>query len=382
MRKSRRGPDILQTGGFSLHHYAGRLFKIGFVGQCCVIAALVAIAMLTASVIDHSLILDGQNIGLLEHPALWGFPLLQIVIPLCIRQSLQKLQRAHLRNGEIAEVEGNLSPLIAPVRMFLSLQGKGSRFAATVIYCIGLAAFVWNTYQNQKPGIIVPYDFWDSKNYLWGFWITRVYKLYLFGWLLPYIAMIQVAILVVILRVVRRARLSGKLKLLPFHPDRVGGLGFVASLISTPIIVTLVVGSLATATAFLIHRGADVTPLMALTILVTWGLVAYFVPIFFLRSDIAAIKREALEKLRGLQQENYSQIIKSHGHDVEMLGKGKEALDYFDKVCKDIQAISNYPHLKRLLSFSGLSMVPSIIPLAIKAYQSLAPLIGPLLKPH
>lgn len=380
MRTSSRIPDILQTGGFSLHYYVGRLFKVGFFGQSCMIAALVAVAMLTASALDHSLILAGPNIGLLEHPALWGFPLLQIVLPLLIRQSLQKLQRARLRAGEIAQVERQRSLLSGtPIRKFLSWQDKESRLAATLIYCTGVAAFVWNTYQNQRPGIVVPYDFWDSKTYFWGFWITRVYKLYLFGWLLPYIAMVQVAILVVMLRLVRRARIAGKLELLPFHPDGVGGLGFVASIISAPIIAILIVGSLSTAVAFLVHRAPDVTPLIGFTILIIWAVAAYFVPILFLRSDIVALKKEALEKLRTLQQANHSRVTESHGTDLEMLSKGKEALDYFDNVCEKIQAISNYPHLKRLIGWIGFVVTTSTISTALKLLD-MAPALGRLLK--
>lgn len=249
-----------------------------------------------------------------------------------------------------------------------------------MIYCIGLAAWTWNTYQNQLPGIVVPYNFWDSTTFFWGFLITRVYKLYLFVWLLPYLAMIHVAILVVTLRLVRRARVSGRLQLLPFHPDGVGGLDFVASLISTPVIVTLIVGSIATGAAFLVHRAADVTPLIGLTVLVSWASAGYFVPIFFLKSDIVAMKRELIGELRTLQQANYSQIIKAHGHDIEMLSKGKEALDYFDKVCSKVQTISNYPHLKRLIGSAGLAMIPSVISLAIKLYQGALPLIDPVLR--
>lgn len=382
MRKSSPIPDILQKDGFLLHYYVGRLFKVGFVGQCCIVAVLVAIMMLAASKLDHSWILPGTDVGLLEHPALWGFPLLQVVIPLCVLQSVRKLMRARLRNGLIIELEGKPAPLLRPVRNFLRWRDKTSRLAAALIYLIGFSAIVWNTYQNQRPGIVVPYDFWDSKNFVWGFVITRIYKSYFFVWFLPYLGMIQVAVLVVILRFVRHTRIAGKLKLSPFHPDGVGGLGFVASVISTPVIITVVVGALTTGVVFFAHHGVAATPLMALSLLVGWVIVAYFVPIFFLRSHILKMKKEMLETLRGLQRDNYTQITKNHGHDLEMLGKGKEALDYFDKVCANIEAIPNYPHLRRLLRFSTLSMIPSAIQIAIKLYQNAGPLLGPLLKTH
>jgi len=382
MRKSSPIPDILQKDGFLFHYYVGRLFRVGFVGQCCIVAALVAIIMLAASKLDHSWILPGVDVGLLEHPALWGFPLLQIVIPLCVLQSVRRLMKARLREGLIVEVEAKRPLLMRPVRKFLRWQDKTSRVAAALFYLIGFSAVVWNTYQNQRPGIVVPYDFWDSKNFVWGFAITRIYKLYLFVWFLPYIGMIQAAVLVVTLRYVRHARIAGKLKLSPFHPDGVGGLGFVASLISTPVIITVVVGSLTTAVVFFAHHGVAATPVMALSLLVGWIIVAYFLPIFFLRSNILAMKKEMLEQLRGLQQENYAQITKDHGRDLEMLGKGKEALDYFDKVCTNIQAIPNYPHLNRLLRLFTLSMIPSAIQIAIKLYQNAGPLLSPLLKTH
>jgi hypothetical protein len=372
--------DILQRDGFSVHYLIGRLFKIGFLGQCCIVAALGAIGMLSVSWIDHSWVLRGNDIGLLEHPALWGFPMLQILLPLCVRQSLRKLQTTHLRDGEIKKISDRQSVLIAPVRRFLGWQGKASKIAAGAFYLIGFAVVVWNTYQNQRPGTVVPFDFWDSKNFVYGFVFTRIYKLYLFVWFLPYLGMIQAAILVVTLRFVRRARIAGKLKLFPFHPDGVGGLGLVSSLISMPVIITVVVGSLATAVVFYAHRGVAVTPFVALGVLVSWILVAYFVPILVIRSDIVALKREALKKLRNMQQENYVRITDRHAWDVEMLGKGNEALDYFDKVCAKIEAISNFPHLSRLLKFSSLSLLPSLIQIGFKLYQNIGPIVTPFSK--
>lgn len=100
MRKSSRVPDILQRGGFSFHSYVGRRLKVGFVGQCFIITALLAAALLIGSIVDRSLILEGRNLGLLEHPAIWAFLVLQIALPLSIKRSIQKLQRSRLRTAK------------------------------------------------------------------------------------------------------------------------------------------------------------------------------------------------------------------------------------------------------------------------------------------
>lgn len=380
MPKATRSNDVLQGGGFWLHAYVGRAFKVGFVGQCFVVTAFCVAAVLIVSTVDRSLILQGRNVGLLEHPAIWAFFVLQAALPLSIGQSILKLQGTSLQNGEIAVHSGKTQDLIDSVRKFVRLQTSGSRLAATLIYCTGLAAFVWNTYQNQLPGVVVPYDFWDSTTYPWGFWLTRAYKFYLFVVLLPYIAMVHAAILVVILRLVRQSRLSGKLKLLPFHPDGVGGFGFIASLINAPIILTLIIGSIATAAAFIIHGAANVTPLIGLTILVAWAVAAYIVPILFLKTDIVALKRELIRKLRLRQRSEYSKTLEGSELEFRILRKENEALGYFDKLCTRVESISNYPHLKRLIRFVGLAVTPSLLAFAMKFFVEFVPVMGRLLR--
>jgi hypothetical protein len=378
-RRSRSGIiEVLQHGGFSLHAYIGRRLNIGFLTQCCLLAAIAALLIFIGSVIDGTLFLEGRSIGLLEHPGIWAFFGLQIALPLSIRQSLKKLLRAQSKISAIANLNDKFSQaVVTPLLEFLRLRNNESRVIATIIYGAGLIAFVWNTYQNQLPGIIVPYDFWDSSNHFFGYWLTRVYKLYLFCWLLPYIALVHAAILIITLRLVRQARLAGRFKLDPFHPDGVGGLGFVPGLITTPIIVAVLMISLPTAAAFEVHRAADVTPLIGLTIMLAWTGIAYVVPILYLRADIVATKRATIKKLRQLQQACYFEIVKGNALDYEKVKDGNEALEYFEKVSNKVSSISNYPHLKRLIGYLGLALTPSAISFTV---NYIVPFIRPLLQ--
>jgi hypothetical protein len=381
MRKPWRTSDIFRTRGFWIHYQIGRLLRVGFASQCWIAAAVAAGITLAGSMIDGSLILAGRNVGLLEHPGIWAFFGLQVALPLSIRHSLKRLLRARV---EIRQLGGSdedfYQKVLSPIRRFLDLRDKEGRLAATIAYSVGLTAFVWNTYQNQRPGIVVPFDFWDSTTYPWGFWITRVYKLYLYAWLLPYVSMIHIAILVVTLRLIRRARLAGKLELLPFHSDGLGGLGFIPGLVSTPVIVTLIAGSIPVAAAFEVHRAADVTPLMGFAIIVISAGTAYIVPILVLRADIVAMMRTLIRRLRLLQQTYYARILEDHNARFETLHEGNEALDYFDRICTRVQAISNYPHLTRLLKFVGLALTPSAISLALKLFDDIRPILGGLIK--
>jgi len=375
MRSRTSISDALTHGGLAIHRWVGCRTGVGFLAQCGIIAGFSAFAVLIASAVDGSLRLQGRNVGLLQHPAIWSFIGLQVALPLAIRSSLKKLLGARGRLRNSLEIRGPFSnQVVKPLLQFLRLEDWDSRLLASVLYCAGIAAFAWNTYQNQMPGIVVRYDFWDSKTFVCGFWVTRIYKLYLFAWFLPYIALVHVAILVVTLRLIRRARIQGKLKLVPFHEDGVGGLGFLPGLITTPIIVTILIGSVSTAAAFEVHRAADVTPMIGLAIIVGGALLAYGLPILVLRADIVAVKHEMIGRIRTLQQEYYTRIIELRHLDPETLRNGKEAQDYFENICAVVRSISQYPHLKRLIGYVGLAMTPSIISFAIKVYEIAAPL--------
>ena len=379
MRRPGRLSSAFQSCGFFLHYLLGRLFGIGFAAQCCTTAAVAGVAILVGSIIDGSLVLEGRNVGLLEHPTIWAFFSLQIALPISLRRSTRKLLRARTSLRALGALDANSSEqLIVPLLRFSTLRDGEARLVATAFYCFGLTAFVWNTYQNQLPGVVVPYDFWDSKTYFCGFWITRIYKLYLFAWLLPYIALLHTAILITALQLVRRARVLGKLKLQPFQPDGVGGLGFLPELVTRPIIIGVFLGLLPTAGAFQIHRVPDITPMMGLATLLLATSTTYFVPILSFRADITAAKKAIVEKLRWLQQEQFAQIVEKDHLDFESLRTGNQSIEFFEKLCKAVKHISNYPHLKRLIGYVTLAMSPIAASLIGRLYNAFGQLIHPL----
>ncbi|MFA5897554.1 MAG: hypothetical protein WC829_00435 [Hyphomicrobium sp.] len=379
MRTAVRLSAALEGGGYSLHRQVGRVLNLGFLGQNYVLAGLACGAILLAGLWDRSFFLPGRDVGLFEHPAIWAFVGLQVALPLTIRRSLANLVRARstIRAFTKDERKGS-EAVVEPVLQFVQLRDRASRMAATLFFGAGLVAFVWNTYQNQLPGIVVAYDFWDSNNHQAGFWITRLYKAYLFIWLLPYIALVHTAILVSVLTRIRRARTEGHLKLIPFHPDDAGGLGFVPGLITAPIITAVLLGSLVTAAAFAIHRAADVTPLMGVSVLLFSAAFAYAVPMAFLRTDIVALKKEAMRSVRALQQDYYNRIVNGASVSVATVSEGNEALEYFERLSTRIQSISNYPHLRLFAGYIGLAVTPSAVSLAFDLLRGAAPLIRSL----
>jgi len=85
-----------------------------------------------------------------------------------------------------------------------------------------------------------------------------------------------------------------------------------------------------------------------------------------------------VEKLRWLQQEQFAQIVEKGHLDFESLRTGNQSIEFFEKLCKAIKHISNYPHLKRLIGYVTLAMSPIAASLIGRLYNAFGQLIHPL----
>lgn len=371
---------MLRGGGFGLHAAIGRFFKTGFTTQCGLVAGLGMIAVSFASLIDNSLFLPGRDVGLLQHPAIWAFLTLQFLLPIALRRSLTRLLMARSSLRKLGALQGDAhAQIVIPILRFMRLEDPLGRLSAVFVYLLGLVAFVWNTYQNQRPGIVLPYDFWDSSSFIFGFWTTRILKLYLFCWLLPYLAMLHFGILITGLRLIRRARCAGSLLLMPFHPDGAGGLGFLPNLVTKPLVVGVLIGILPTLAALQVHRKLDVTPTMGLGLLLLAITIGYLVPILSLRKDIVATKRMMIHRLRWLQQSTYASALESEQPDLTALRTASESIDNIDNLVNAINSVSNFPHLKRLVAMFALALSPTAISTMAALYERFEPTIRSIL---
>ena len=76
--------EIHRSGGFWPHWRAGQLLHVGFAMQSCVLTGICVAGALAASARDHTLLMSGRNVGLLQHPTIWAFSMSRsIVVKVC-----------------------------------------------------------------------------------------------------------------------------------------------------------------------------------------------------------------------------------------------------------------------------------------------------------
>src|SRR5690349_17305378 len=117
MRRPTLG-DPLQRGGLALHAWFGRLLHLSFTAQTWLLAVAWAVALTVAAWLSGCLFLDGANIGLFEHPAIWAFVGMQVVLPLAIRRSLVTLSQ----NRQPTFDRNFGRKLLLPLRAFTRLE--------------------------------------------------------------------------------------------------------------------------------------------------------------------------------------------------------------------------------------------------------------------
>ena len=322
-----------------------------------------AVVVVTVCVwIDRTFIIT-NGYGYLQHPGVFGWYLVQFVMPVVIYRTLREATRSgtHYQQVIVDTKAFQFKDRVEkPMIDFIGLSTPASRSLFAFLFLIGFSAFSWNTFQNLYPGKLAPLDFWDSIHFKFGYFGSRVYKFYLDALLLPSAVHIFAGIVWAHIRQLTILTKQGRIRLAPFDPDRCGGFGFLADLILSPTVSALLVSGLAFFGVAYTHRAFDIATVSGIFVQLAILIVFYAIPTFLLRSILRQVKKTARIEVH-LQQEVYYQAIlagKLHG---VALRDAHEYLRYFNDISGTIDRIPDWPHIARVSRALGVSLSPALI---------------------
>lgn len=367
--------DILTT--YPVFRYGMLLLKKNraknFITQNVIISITVTLLIVLSSVIDGTLFLSKEDIGLLEHPAIWAFIAAQIFIPIVLVKSLEKfLEIPQWEQGIISRDFLN-QKFVVYLEVFksnVSRQTNLGRVVYSIFISIGFVGFIWNSYQNQLPVKFLGFDFWDSINHPYGYWITRFYKFYLWVILFPPLAHIQVLLLFSVRDLVKDATLTDNLNLNPYHQDNCGGASIFIDTVLKPVFPILIISSMLTLCVFIVHQKFDPTTILSLSLTNIVCLMLYFIPAFSFRRAILNEKKRHLDEIATIQNKILLLIYKKKWESfTDEDDKKVDIINSLANISRQIRGISNWPHLTSLLKLQGLILSPSVIGVVIKLTQ-------------
>jgi len=326
-----------------------------FLAANTVVAGLFLLLFLIGSSVDESFFLPGDGVGLLEHPAIFSFILMQLVSVRVTVGGIESFSSAvDTETGCLKKTdrESRAAKLVeSHIRNFVELKTPVAVALFTLFSVVGFICFAWNSFQNQRPQEFLGFDYWDSIHYPFGYWSTRAYKVYLWIFLGPALVHVWVAIITAFWRVMGKVRDSEEFRLQPFHEDNCGGASGLLTPFTGIIYPVLLAGALGTLSAAAVHREIDATPLIGATLLflISIGLfLGYCLP---LRRAIIESKSRLLATIANRQENLFQKVV--DGNMVTM-SKAEYELAVLDKGKKALVDLPTWPMLRSMLKFAGV----------------------------
>ncbi len=326
--------------------------------QSCFMAIIFSILFIIGSSIDQTLIMKGKDTGLLEHPTSWCFIIIQIAAPFFLSRSIEKLF-IFLDGNDVINSKKELASYITLFNKYTLRQTNLSVLSYRLLTLIGLICFVWNSFQNQAPMKYLGFDFWDSFNHPFGYWLTRVYKFYMWVLFFPAIIHIHFSGLFTLHTLLKDAEREKFFVLKPYNQDEYAGVGIIIKIAINPPIPLLLLGSVSVLAAFFIHGQIGITPIIGLSLMSLLFLLIYFIPAVRLRKIIKSEKKRQLSEITEKQNSLYFELVRSEKTMVNP--DNLETLNSLTIVFDQVKSISAWPYWKSILKVVGFVNIPIVI---------------------
>jgi hypothetical protein len=343
--------------------------RYSFAGINLCFGFTIALLILLAGFLDGTFILPGSGIGLLEHPVIWCFIGIQMLSPFMINKAIKGFEDANSKltlNSSVSP--SNIESYYAQFVNGTALKSNANRLIWMLLTLLGLIAFAWNSFQNQQPLRFLGFDFWDSIYHPYGYWITRVYKFYLWVLLFPALVHVEFVLFRQGVSMIKEAYKSGSLKLEPFHSDKAGGFKITLDYFIKPINPILILVGIATLIVVLIHKKPDFTVISGLLCISTVFSIAYLIPSWQISIVIKAEKKRLQDEINAKQNSVLDHLLIGVISANEETDNQISRIVSWDKVIDKIDKLPAWPYFKFVAVQLSLVNLPSIGLIIIKHF--------------
>jgi hypothetical protein len=366
--KRELGRALLSTYPAFAYSRAPRLRQGNLLWWNVVLTAVMAMMLMIGSWVEGTLWMQGRAVGFLEHPGIITFLLSQAYVPFIAARAVEQLARPEdFGNSALSPsfIANEVVPAWNQYRTsVMRKDGRGRRLYGCFLL-FGFLAFAWNSIQNQDPIRFLHFDFWDSAFHPVGYWSTRVYKFYLWLFVIPAIThLLILSALSVRAIIIAAGRTSGALILDPYHEDECGGVKVMVDALLRPMWPVALLGALLAFDAFYVHEKFDLTTIGGFTFAFAFFAMIYVTPAISLRRTIRREKKRQIHELRKKQTELYNLLYGPAGAATE--GELAQALSSMSEVCKNVASIPEWPQLRTALNIAAIAYSSPAVALIAK----------------
>lgn len=346
-----------------------KLIKISSILKQYYICSIACVLLIiSVGFVDNSFFIEGSGLGLLEHPSIWFFILLQFILPYTIIKISQKiLDKNNFKHSIIEDTFfiDDYQKVVNNFLKYISLKTVYSKIIFSNLTAIGIICFAWNSFQNQNPIKFLGFDFWDSSNYLYGYFISRFYKFYLWVGLLPVLSHIIIGFLLIIIKMIKSAKELNLIKLKPYHEDGAGGSKIYVDVIIKPLIMPIMCIIILSFVVILIHQKLDITVIINLNFIALLFVLLYLIPMLTLRKVVNDEKNSQLRKINLYQNEILQELLENKKTE-KYRKEHFELLNELNSLLYKIKSISTTPSLRYAFKIIAVINSPILLNLIQK----------------
>ena len=154
-----------------------RLIDMKYIKRDIIIVFFFTMSFIVIGLFENNLFLPNDGFGLLEHINIWLFLAANAIIPIAISIIYKQIER-----------DVDLTTRIGFKENFCMIAKlKFTTVLFNFFTAVGFCCFIANSLQNAKIINNLPFDYWDSVNYMGSYIASRFYKFYLFAYFIPHI---------------------------------------------------------------------------------------------------------------------------------------------------------------------------------------------------
>lgn len=312
----------------------------------------VFIALFIASgLFEQNLFLPNDGLGLLEHINIWIFLFTNLMIPFIIYYLFNTL-KYYIDIDSLNQLE----------EIFKTIsERKITKILFNFATSVGFCCFIGNSLQNAKIINPLPFDYWDSINYIASYIISRIHKFYLFAYFIPCV----LTYVFVLIQSISNLLVINENEMLEYPIKKHGQLSTLCNFGLNILLTSTLPFILLSCGVYFVHARFDVTSTTTIIIsfvstFTCFGMYILLIKKFY--TSITIYKKRHIEQidLQLAEIHQYILNIQFDENSYEKLDIYLKKEEYLIQAKENIEKINKFPHIIKAIITSISPFIPTI----------------------
>lgn len=307
---------------------------------------------IVVGLLEKNLFLPNNGLGLLEHINIWIFLISNLLIPFIIYSTFKTLK--YYVDSETLDSLKETFKIIS--------ERKIVRILFDFSTAIGLCCFIGNSLQNAKIINPLPFDYWDSTNYIISYIASRIHKLYLFAYFIPCV----LTYIFILIKSISVLMIINENEMGQYPIKKYEQLNMLCNLGLNVLLSLVIPFILLSCGVYFVHARFDITSTTTIIISLVSALTCFGMYLLLIKKfykSITIYKKRHIEQINVQLSEIHQYIISEQYEEnsYEKLDVFLKKEDYLLQTKEKIEKINKFPHIFKAIFTSISPFIPTLL---------------------